>query len=110
MLRVRRLAVKIETPVFWGILTGFVGGALMWLLNRNFAGSENADVGGFPQYWYELCQFLGEWRDPSFLTLLLPLVVIPVVTILFPDQKEDTDLADAFYAKLGRFQRNFDWA
>jgi hypothetical protein len=82
----------------------------MWLLNRNFAGSENADVGGFPQYWYELCQFLGEWRDPSFLTLLLPLVVIPVVTILFPDQEEESERADAFYAKLGRFQRNFDWA
>jgi len=54
----------------------------MWFLNRSFSGIENAEAGGFAQYWFEVCQFLGEWRDPSFLTLLLPLVVIPVVTLL----------------------------
>lgn len=99
-----------ELAVFWGILTGFVGGALMWFFNRSFAGIENAEAGGFAQYWFEVCQFLGEWRDPSFLTLLLPLVVIPVVTLLFPEQDEDTERTEAFYLKLGRIQRNFDWA
>jgi Na+/proline symporter len=99
-----------ELAVFWGILTGFVGGATMWFLNRSFAGAENADVGGFAQFWFEVCQTLGEWRDPSFLTLLLPLVVIPVVTLLFPERNEDEERKQAFYAKLGRIQRNFDWA
>jgi hypothetical protein len=47
---------------------------------------------------------------PSFLTLLLPLVVIPVVTLLFPERNEDEERKQAFYAKLGRIQRNFDWA
>ena len=48
-----------ELAVFWGILTGFVGGALMWFFNRSFAGIENAEAGGFAQYWFEVCQFLG---------------------------------------------------
>ena len=46
------------------------------VLQPQLAGIENAEAGGFAQYWFEVCQFLGEWRDPSFLTLLLPLVVI----------------------------------
>ncbi len=99
-----------EKAAFWGILTGFVSGLIMWLLNRSFAGAENADVGGFPQYWYELCQYLGEWRDPSFLTLLLPVFVIPIVTILFPNKEDDSEQSDAFYIKLGRIQKNFTWA
>jgi len=82
----------------------------MWLLNRSFAGVENADVGGFPQYWYELCQFLGEWRDPSFLTLLLPVFVIPLITILFPNKEDDSEQSDEFYTRLGRIQKNFKWA
>jgi len=32
------------------------------------------------------------------------------VTLLFPEQDEDTERTDAFYLKLGRIQRNFDWA
>ncbi|PCJ26251.1 MAG: hypothetical protein COA96_05780 [SAR86 cluster bacterium] len=98
-----------EQAAFWGILTGFVGGLTMWILNRSFAGAENADVGGFAQFWYEICQFLGEWRDPSFLTLLIPIVVIPLITVLSP-RKDDQERSDEFYSKLGRIQRNFDWA
>ena len=99
-----------EQAAFWGILTGFVSGLIMWLLNRSFSGAENADVGGFPQYWYELCQYLGEWRDPSFLTLLLPVFVVPIITILFPNKADDSERSDAFYVKLGRIQKNFTWA
>ncbi len=99
-----------EQAAFWGMLTGFVSGLLMWLLNNRFSGAENADVGGFAQFWYELCQYLGEWRDPSFLTLLVPVFTIPIVTLLFPAKTADAEQSDDFYKKLGKIQRNFTWA
>jgi Na+/proline symporter len=99
-----------EQAVFWGIVTGFGGGLLMWLLNRSFEGVENANSGGFAQFWYELCQSLGEWRDPSFVTLLVPLMVIPLITLLAPNTKEDARQYEQFYGKLGRIRRNLTWA
>ena len=101
-----------EQAAFWGILIGFVGGLLMWLLNNAFSGADNAEVGGFAQYWYELCLALGEWRDPSFVTLLLPLFSIPLISILFPNKEmeDDSAMSATFYEKLGRIQRNFSWA
>ena len=99
-----------EKAAFWGILVGFVGGLIMWLLNRSFEGVENADVGGFAQFWYEICMTLGEWRDPSFLTLLLPVIVIPVITLASTRKEGDQEISDDFYAKLGRIRKNFSWA
>ena len=99
-----------EMAVFWGMATGFVGGLVMWLFNTLFDGAENATAGGFAQFWYELINQLGEWRDPSFLTLLLPLIVIPVVSLAFPNKQEDGEMADSFYKRLGRIQKNLDWA
>lgn len=98
-----------ERAAFWGILAGFIGGLVMWLLNTLFDGAENAAAGGFAQWWYELTQFLGEWRDPSFLTLLLPLIVIPLITLTQTDTASDEDQADGFYGKLGHIRANFDW-
>jgi SSS family solute:Na+ symporter len=98
-----------ERAAFWGMLSGFVGGLGMWLLNYLFAGAENATTGGLAQYWYELTQTLGEWRDPSFLTLLLPVFVIPLV-VLFDSDKEANEIqSDEFYTRLGRIQRNLSW-
>ncbi len=99
-----------EQGVFWGIASGFVGGVIMWLLNTLYDGNDNAAAGGFAQWWYELITILGEWRDPSFLTLLLPMMVIPVVSLFGSRSQSDENLADPFYARLGRFQKNFDWA
>jgi Na+/proline symporter len=99
-----------ELAVFWGMATGFAGGLIMWLFNTLFDGAENATAGGFAQWWYELITWLGEWRDPSFLTLLLPLVVIPIVSLLVPAREGDEELAATFYQRLGRIQKNFSWA
>lgn len=82
----------------------------MWLLNTLFSGADNAAAGGFAQSWYELTQFLGEWRDPSFLTLFLPLIVIPVISLLQPNAVADDEQSENFYIKLGRIRKNFDWA
>lgn len=99
-----------EKAAFWGIATGFAGGLSMWLLNKLFGGAENAVAGGFAQWWYELIEYMGEWRDPSFLTLLLPLIVIPVVSLLWPNKESDEEMSATFYQRLGRIQKNFTWA
>jgi len=100
-----------EKAAFWGIMSGYAAGLINWLLNTLFDGPENAAVGGFPQFWYELIQYLGEWRDPSFLALLLPVIVIPVMVYIDPDskQQQESEQAKAFYGRLGRIQRNLQW-
>ncbi|MDE0507727.1 MAG: hypothetical protein OXI17_03725, partial [Gammaproteobacteria bacterium] len=70
---------------------------------------ENATAGGFAQWWHELIVYLGEWSDPSFLTLLLPLFIIPVVSLLFPNGESDREASESFYGRLGRMQRDFSW-
>ena len=99
-----------EQAAFWGMVAGFAGGLIMWLFNTLFDGAENATAGGFAQWWYELITYLGEWSYPSFLTLLLPLIVIPVVTLLYPNKEAANERYDAFYSKLGRLRRDLSWS
>ncbi|MBL4828215.1 MAG: sodium:solute symporter family protein [Spongiibacteraceae bacterium] len=92
-----------EKAAFWGILSGFVSGLLVWLFNTLFQGAENAAVGGLAQFWYEWCQTLGQWGDPSFFTLLMPLFVIPVIVILSETStREEIEQCEGFFEKLGR--------
>jgi len=98
-----------EAAVFWGIAAGFTGGLAMWLFNTLFDDIENATAGGFAQWWHELIAYLGEWSDPSFLTLLLPLLIIPIVSLLFPNPESDQEASQAFYTRLGRIQCDFSW-
>ena len=98
-----------EKAAFWGMALGFFGGLVVWLLNSLFGASENATAGGFAQWWFELISFLGEWRDPSFITLLVPIIVIPIFTFLFPNTKKEDENFEFFYLKLGRIQKDFSW-
>ena len=98
-----------EIAAFWGMALGFAGGLLVWLLNSLFGAPSNAAAGGFAQWWFEVITFLGEWRDPSFVTLLVPIIVIPVFTFLFPNSEKHNEHFEPFYAKLGRIQKNFSW-
>ena len=99
-----------EQAAYWGMAAGFAGGLIMWLFNTLFDGVENATAGGFAQWWYELITYLGKWSDPSFITLLVPLILIPIVTLLCPNKTADGERCDAFYKKLGRLQRDFSWS
>ena len=99
-----------EQAAFWGMLSGFIGGLIMWLFNTLYDGPEYANAGGFGQWWHELINWLGEWRDPSFLTLLLPLLIIPVITLLFPNGEQDREGYETFYSRLGRIRRDFSWS
>lgn len=98
-----------EAAVFCGMAAGFTGGLTMWLFNSLFDGVENATAGGFAQWWHELIVYLGEWSDPSFLTLLLPLFIIPIVSLLFPNGESDREASESFYRRLGRMQRDLSW-
>ncbi|MFL2553086.1 MAG: sodium:solute symporter [Candidatus Rariloculaceae bacterium] len=99
-----------EQAAYWGMAAGFAGGLIMWLFNTLFDGVENATAGGFAQWWYELITYLGKWSDPSFITLLVPLILIPIVTLLCPNKTADSERCDAFYKKLGRLHRDFSWS
>ena len=80
---------------------GYGGGLLHWLLNTLYDGAEYATAGGFGQYWYDLMQSLGEWRDPTFTATLVPLLAIPLVSLLWPDPAEaDDELSNEFYRVL----------
>lgn len=95
-----------ESAAFWGMISGYVGGLVHWGLNTLYEGAENATAGGFAQYWYELCQALGEWRDPTFAATLLPLVLIPVLSLLRPESTESGGRqAGEFYRLLSAAQR-----
>lgn len=68
-----------EAGAFWGMVLGFAGGLS----------------------WYVLTQFIvvqqAESIDPSYATTLIPLVAIPIISLLTPDQAHTRD---AFFAKL----------
>lgn len=98
-----------ERAAFWGMAAGFAGGLAAWLLNTLFGGPENAAAGGFAQWWHELIGRLGEWRDPSFLTLLLPLLLIPALSLLRPNPAGDAARSGEFYRRLGRIRPDFSW-
>lgn len=80
-----------EQGVFWGILSGLVGG-LMW-----FAAIQWADIAGLTVsassstadrvlYWCFVHDAQG--IDPSYITTLVPLLVIPIVSLLTPRREE----------------------
>ena len=98
-----------EKAAFYGMASGFFGGLLMWLFNVLFDGPENATAGGFAQWWYEIYNQIGAWSDPAFATFFFPMIVVPLLTIIFPNTEEEDENKDAFYGILGRLQRNFKW-
>ena len=88
-----------EKGAFYGMVLGYGGGLLHWGLNTLYEGVENATAGGFAQFWYELCQSLGEWRDPTFTATLVPLFVIPLVSLYFREDSNE-EMASDFYLVL----------
>lgn len=89
-----------EKAAFYGILIGYSGGLAHWLLNTLFTGASSANAGGFAQYWYDLMAGLGEWSDPTFSATLIPLIMIPILTFIYPDDHENSEYAANFYKTL----------
>jgi SSS family solute:Na+ symporter len=68
-----------EAGAFWGMVMGFAGG-LIWYALTHFV-------------WVEQ----GELIDPAFPTTLIPLIAIPVISLL---TRQTGEGAQAFYARL----------
>ncbi|GIS51016.1 MAG: hypothetical protein Ct9H90mP25_4500 [Gammaproteobacteria bacterium] len=87
---------------------GFAGGLIVWLFNSLFGHAENATAGGLAQWWFELMSLLGEWRDPSFVTLLVPVISIPILTLVFfPIQTRRTLILNRSMRSWDEFKRIF---
>jgi SSS family solute:Na+ symporter len=68
-----------EAGAFYGMALGFAGG-LIWYALTHFVWPEQADV-----------------IDPSYPTTIIPLVAVPVISLLTPDRAEHKE---AFFARL----------
>lgn len=90
-----------EAACFWGIALGYAIG-LLWYLAIRLAdtGLILADPGVEGTLWHRLWIQDGG-LDPSYITTLVPLVVVPVWSLI---ARTDTDRAgrDEFYARLRR--------
>jgi solute:Na+ symporter, SSS family len=96
-----------ERGAFWGMVSGLVGG-LLW-----FAAIQVADITGFEAradssalaqivYW---CFSRNGGLDPSYLTTLIPLIVVPVLSLM---TERRTEGEEHFYDVLaGRVEARF---
>jgi SSS family solute:Na+ symporter len=85
-----------ERACFWGMIAGYGGGLVWYAAGQLLGGGDDASSG--------LSWFFAEarwWQDPSYLTTLVPLIFIPLVSWLGPEPAT-TERKTAFYDKLSR--------
>ncbi|MEM1247474.1 MAG: sodium:solute symporter family protein [Acidobacteriota bacterium] len=92
-----------EAGCFWGIVLGYGislawWGGIRWAEATEFAVSEGASA--FERLLHTLFVFRGEGIDPSYPATLIPLVAVPVLSLLLPDA--DDELSETFYSRLSR--------
>lgn len=90
-----------EPGAFWGMVAGYVGGLIWWLAIR-WAEHSGLEVGEGASTGKQLLYTLfadfrgtGLGLDPSYLTTLIPLGVVPMVSILTQEHAEGKE---RFYA------------
>ncbi len=91
-----------EKGAFWGILLGYGIGIAWWLTIQ----SSSAIAAYLPESligsssWFHYCFVAdGEGVDPSYITTLIPLLVVPIVSLMTND---DIEGKQAFYGKIQR--------
>lgn len=67
-----------EQGAFWGIASGYGTGLVAWAIN----------------------EWIGSGPDPSYWTTLVPLFVVPIVSLMTQSGDSDGSRADAFYRQL----------
>jgi Na+/proline symporter len=95
-----------ERGAFWGMLLGYVGGGVWFALIKWALWMDlQAPAGSTPLR--ELVTFLltrdGVGLDPSYVTLAIPLIVVPVVSLLTaspPESEWDAQAAALFWKRL----------
>lgn len=90
-----------EAGAFWGILSGY-GLGLAWFLAIEWAeraGFEAGEGAGLLEQLAHRCFVENGGVDPSIITTVVPVVAVPLVSLLGP---RNTEGEDAFYAQLSR--------
>lgn len=87
-----------EKGCFWGIMAGYVGGVIWfalieWATKTGFELSESAGL--LERIFYTCFARNGEGIDPSYATTIIPLIVVPIVSLF---TQPDESGADEFYA------------
>jgi Na+/proline symporter len=87
-----------ESAAFWGMVAGYAGG-LIWFALIQYAKAIEFTVSDGDPFWREAFHycfvFHGEGIDPSYTTTLVPLVLIPIMSLLTPESETNRD---RFYA------------
>jgi SSS family solute:Na+ symporter len=90
-----------ERGCFFGTVAGYLGGLAWYGLGhllladptlQEGAGPIRALARGFAnEVW---------WHDPSYLTMLVPLLLVPSLSLLMPEPAEDREARDSFYRRV----------
>ncbi len=91
-----------EAGAFWGILLGYGTGIAWWLTIQygpTIAAYLPASITGTGGWFHDCFLEEGEGVDPSYITTLVPLFIVPIVSLGTRDQ---VDGKQAFYDKLKR--------
>lgn len=99
-----------EAACFWGMVSGY-GVGLSWYALLGWAESVGFEAGEGAGFLRETVHTLlvsppsflgaeGEGVDPSILTTLIPLIVIPVISLLGSKARDDAETRQTFYDVL----------
>lgn len=89
-----------ESAAFYGMVAGYVGGlvwsgVIRWAVAVDFVA---VDTDAAWRHWFQyFFVHNGKGVDPSYLTTLIPLLVIPALSLL---QAPETERSEAFYRRL----------
>ena len=89
-----------EQGAFWGMVTGYVGGLIWFALLKlalTFGFSAPEGSSALRQALAYCFTVNGEGLDPSYVTFFVPLVVVPVVSLLTTEERQRKT---TFYAML----------
>lgn len=98
-----------ERGVFWGMVAGY-GTGLVWYGLIQWASwvefAAPAGSSAVRRFFHWLFVYRGDGIDPSYATTLIPLVAVPLISLLTPMAPEDTAGKDEFYDIIaGRKER-----
>jgi Na+/proline symporter len=89
-----------EAGAFWGMVAGYAGGLIWYFLIRWALWVQYAAEATDP-VWRRVFHYCfihdGRGIDPSYLTMLIPLIVVPIVSLM---TTEDNEGAEEFYARV----------
>lgn len=93
-----------EAGAFWGMATGLVAGAL-WFIGIKVAIAQGYSVdetsNAFQRLIHYCFIYTGKGIDPGYATTFVPLIVVPVVSLLTSESEAGKE---AFYSRVSRRQ------